>query len=47
LFDGKIASMEALSIGEFKAKSKEIQASTMKGMALANAFSSVNQFVGS
>jgi hypothetical protein len=29
--------MEALSIGEFKAKSKEIQAGVMKGMAIANA----------
>ena len=46
-FDGKITSMEALSVGEFKAKSKEIQARTMKGMAIANAFSSINQFVGS
>jgi hypothetical protein len=39
--------MEAVSVGEFKAKSKEIQARTMKGMAIANAFSSINQFVGS
>jgi hypothetical protein len=41
-FSGDIASMEALSVGNFKARSKEIQANAMKGMAIANALSSIN-----
>jgi hypothetical protein len=44
-FSGDIASMEALSVGKFKARSKEIQANAMKGMAIANALSSINQYV--
>jgi hypothetical protein len=38
--------MEALSIGEFKATSKEIQARLTKGMAIGSALQSINQFVG-
>ena len=45
-FSGDIASMEALSVGKFKARSKEIQANAMKGMAIANALSSINQYIG-
>jgi hypothetical protein len=33
--------MEALSVGKFKARSKEIQANAMKGIAIANALSSI------
>jgi hypothetical protein len=35
-----------LSVGKFKARSKEIQANAMKGMAIANALSSINEYVG-
>jgi hypothetical protein len=45
-FDGNLKSMEALSIGEFKATSKEIQARVAKGMAIGSALQSINQFVG-
>jgi hypothetical protein len=44
-FDGNLKSMEALSIGEFKATSKEIQARVAKGMAIGSALQPFHKYL--